>query len=709
MKDGNFNKKLGDMLNSEKIALPEELSSDNIEKLINEKVGIINPRRPVTYIGKRVIKTFASVAAVIVLLVGVLAVADVSMMRINEKKKDDVLNTVIEEKIEKSDYSQIEKLVLNYYKTIFSNRYNNYQSFGDKLANSVDDMLSDGIVMENVMDSIAPGNMSNGSTNSSMLETDTSHSSTNTQVSGVDEADIIKNDGRYIYYLTNNTIIITDCADSQNLNVVATIDFSSDNEYGNYVSEMYFYNNKLIVLFNKGRPLAQQYAETTNGVYDCIAYAVYCDTVVTIYDITDKANPKKEYTQKIDGDYVTSRITDGKLLTVSNYNIPYSYVGGDDFDEACNAVKDLSVPCYSVNDGEVVKIPADSIKCFDEETPTQYTVTMLLELENTDSEPKLNAYLGGGYEVYCTTEEMFIAESEYSYWSQEGEHIATDSNGVKFTETTHIYAFDITENGVIFKKDVVVGGGCINQFSMDKYGDYFRIATNGAKYNGQVATYVYVLDKDLNVVGFIEGIASGEQMKAARFMGNTLYLVTFYQTDPLFVIDLTDPTKPEIKGELKIPGFSSYLHPIGNNLVIGVGEGGTMNGTDGSAKVSLFDVSNPYNPKEIDNYTVADAYFDTDHKAFMTVDDDTFALCLIGYNYNSGEYNETYKIMMYDLSENGLVVHGEYDGFSWESGSAYYSGALRGAFINDAVFAVNSYGIKAYSMTTNELLGEAEF
>lgn len=711
MKNKDFMKKLSSELNSEEITLPENLSKENIESLINEKGGIVNPKRPVTHIGKRILKTVAAAAAVIVLLVGVLAVADISMMKISEKKKDDVLNTVIEEKIEQSDYSDIETIVLNYYKTIFSRSYGSYESFADKMSGAVNNMMSNGVVMEDADAALdfSSGSTSANNSSSGTAQPETSYSSTNVQVSGVDEADIIKNDGRYIYYLTNNVIIITDCENSENPKVVTTIDFSSDNEYGNYVSEMYLYNNKLIVLANKEKQLAQQYAETTNGVCDCITYALYCDTVVTIYDVTDKSTPKKEYTQIIDGDYVTSRVTGGKLLTVSNYNIPYNYVGGDDFDEACDAVKGLSVPCYSINGGEITKIPAGRIKCFDEEQPTQYTVTAVIDLENPDAEPKLNAYLGGGYEVYCTADEMFIAESLYSYWTMGEEFIVTDANGVKFQTATHIYRFDITDEGVIYDDDVVIGGTCINQFSMDKYGDYFRIATNGAKYGKDTATFVYVLDKDLNVVGYIENIAPGEQMKSARFMGNTLYLVTFYQTDPLFIIDLTDPANPEIKGELKIPGFSSYLHPIGNNIVIGVGEGGTMNGTDGSAKVSLFDVSNPCDPKEIDNYTVADAYFDSNHKAFMTVDADTFALCLTGYNYNSGNYNETYKIVMFDVSENGLIVHGEYAGYSWVSGSAYYSGALRGAFINDNIFAVNSYGIKAYSMTTNELLGEAEF
>lgn len=708
MKNNDFNKKLSDMLNSENITLPEELSKENIEKVINEKGGIINPKRPVTHIGKKVLKIVASASAVIVLLIGVVAVADISMMKISEKKKDDILNTVIEEKVEASDYSDIETLVLNYYKNIFSQSIGNYNSFSDKLIGAVDDMLSNGVTMGN--DAAAPGYTANtNSSNTNASQNNNSHSSTNVQVSGVDEADIIKNDGRYIYYLNNNILTITDCSDGKNMKIISQLDLSENFAHNGYASDMYLYNNKLIVLSNVETSIVDETAEKSMGTCDCIRYVMYYDTVINVYDVTDKANLTLEYTQTIDGSYLSSRFIDGRLIAVSNYSIPYGYVGGDDFDEACNAVKGLCVPHYNIDDGDVKKIASDRIKCFDEDAPTAYTVTAVININDLDAEPKLNAYLGGGYEVYCTANEMFIAEADYSYWSMEGEHVATDSNGMKFSATTHIYKFNITEDGVIYKNDVTVGGTCINQFSMDKSGDYFRIATNGSKHNGKTATYVYVLDNDLNVVGFLDNIAEDEQMKAARFMGNTLYLVTFYQTDPLFVIDLTDPTKPEIKGELKIPGFSSYLHPIGENLVIGVGEGGTINGTDGSAKVSLFDVSDPCNPKEIDNYTVAYAYFDANHKAFMTVDADSFALCLTGHGYTAGRYYEDYKIMMFDVTENGITVHGEYDAFSWSEGDSYYYSTLRGAFIGDTIFAVSGYGIKAYSMTTNELLGEAEF
>ena len=212
----------------------------------------------------------------------------------------------------------------------------------------------------------------------------------------------------------------------------------------------------------------------------------------------------------------------------------------------------------------------------------------------------------------------------------------------------------------------------------------------------------------MKIKGYLGGIAKGEEIYAARFMGKTLYLVTFYKTDPLFVIDLSDSKNPVLKGELKLPGFSSYLHPVGENLVVGIGVGGTQNGTDGSAKISLFDVSDPSNPKELDNYTVPDAWFDSDHRAFMTVDEDTFGVVITNYRYNmSYEYQESTSLILFDVSDEGIRVKGKY--LSLRVVDVSMANNCRGAFIGDTVFAVNSAGIAAYNMNSNEKLGEIRF
>lgn len=683
-------------LMNEDIVLPESLSAENIEKLINEKGGITDPKRIHSFPKKSVAK-WVSAAAIFAVLVGVVAVLGLGGNPPIEKENiDDAEQQVIIENhvAPPSDYSEIHKTVLTYYKDFYNSVHLTFTDSDDGFFDVI--LESFGTKNEAAMD-MAVGNnsASQGTTNSAPSaapeSSGTQHSTTNTQVQGVDEADIVKTDGKYIYYITNNTIRIVECNNDAKMNLVSKIKLTEYIDYDFYPSEMYLYNDTLVVVLRESSEY-QPVSYNANGVIcDCMCVAIKTDTVIKCFDISDRENPKETFTHKMTGEYISSRITDGKLITVAQFTIPYSSVKADNFDGACEVVKDICVPEYSVGDGELKKIPSDRINVFDEKSPTNYTVTSILNLNDISEEPKMNALLGGGNEIYCTKEEIFVAEPIYTTWTQDEELVATDSLGNKYEMATRVHKMDITDDGVNYIASVTVGGSCINQFSMDKNGDYFRIATNGWNYRtGNQKTMVYVVDKDMKIVGFLDNIAPSEQMKSARFMGNVLYLVTFMQTDPLFVVDLSVPEKPEIKGELKIPGFSVYLHPAGDGLLIGVGEGGTMTGTDGTAKISLFDVSDPYNLKELDNYsTGTNAMFSGNHKEFVVIDENTFAVTLY-YDYSCG------KIVVFSITDGGIVIDNIYDA---KTGSTY--GKTRGVFINDNVFVADEIGIISYK-TGNE-------
>lgn len=689
MKKTDFEKELSKKMSSEEITLPESLSAENIEKLIGEKGSIIEPKRIVSFPKKNVAK-WISVAATLVILIGVAAVVGLGNLPVEKENQinDEEQQQIIENHVaQTSDYSEIHKTVLSYYKEIYNRNY-------DLLTDS-DDGFFDGIFnfgsKDTAAENIASGNSSSSSATGT-LATDTEsastqHSTTNTQVQGVDEADIVKTDGKYIYYIVKNTINIVECDADGKMDIVSKIKLTDYIDYDFYPSEMYLYNDNLVVLLRETseyQPVS--YNNPYGAVCDCICTAIKTDTVIKCFDISDRANPEESFTHKLTGEYISSRVTDGKLITVAQFRIPYDSVRADDFDGACEVVKDVCVPEYSVGDGELKKIPSDRIKVFDEKNPTCYTVTSVLNIEDMSAEPKVNAFLGGAEEIYCTREEIFVAEQIYSTWSQNEELVVKDSLGYKHEMATRVHKMDITDDGVNYVASVTVGGMCINQFSMDKHGDYFRIATNGVEWNSKKReTMVYVVDKDMKIVGTLFGIAPEEQMKSARFMGDVLYLVTFMQTDPLFVVDLSDPENPEIKGELKIPGFSTYLHPAGDGLLIGIGEGGTMTGTDGTAKISLFDVSDPYNLKELDNYSTSSyAYFTGNHKEFVTVDDNTFAVV---FCYNNSEN----KLIVFSITDGGIVIDNIYNA---KTGAGY--GNTRGVFINDNVFVVNNIGIASY-------------
>ena len=678
----------------EDVTLPESLSAEKIEELLNENGKIVNPKRINRGKGAKITKTVVSLAASLILVVGLGITADRTKNYFDMNKQEQIITNQIAD----SDYSQIENVVLSYYRDIFNNQNNDdFELF--------EDVFDGGVKNESAMD-MAAGGSASGSASSSQNTNGgtaggTSFGETNTQVQGVDEADLIKNDGSYIYYLNNNKIIITDCRDSANMSIVSETELFEDTlTYNIFGSEMYLYDDKLIVVINESSDYEPVTNSSNGALCDCVCYALKTDTIIKVFDVADKTKPVLSYTQKITGNSVSSRMINDKLITVSQFSIPYYQISGDDFEDACYMLKSLCIPEYSVNGGELKKIPSDRIMMFDEESPTVYTVTSIIKLSDLSSEPCVNAFLGGAEDIYCTKEEIFVAENVYSIWSQSEDLVVTDDLGNKFDIATRVHKMDITDNGVNYVTSATVGGMSINQFSMDKNGDYFRIATNGWSYNGSnQKTMVYVLDKDMKIVGFLDDIAPGEQMKSARFLGDMLYLVTFMQTDPLFTVDLSDPANPELKGELKIPGFSSYLHPIGNGLVIGIGEGGTDSGLNGKGKISLFDVSDPASPKELDNYTTNYAgTLNSNHKAFLIIDENTFAVPF--YCYGVVEY-----IIVFSIENNGIIIDNTYDCLK---NSPYYNVA-RGTFIDSVFFAVNNNGIVAYDMATAEKFGEIKF
>ncbi len=717
MKNRNFSKELEKRLNSEEIALPESLSAESIENFIRENGEILSPKRRKPPIKNRIIKFTAAAAAVFTILIGIAAILNTSINHYELKKQDNI----VAQKTEDSDYSEVENVILSYFKNYYNDNYGNKNLYNNFLNN----------VTSSSKDHSAENGVPTLDESADTLAGSGSYSTTNLQVKDADEGDIIKNDGKYLYYIGNNKIYINDCRKPENMQTVSKIEFKTENGTEYYPREMYLYGGKMVVVLDKqtDSPDYNEYTTVFNGaaMSDCIAYVIPNDIEIRIYDISDKSNPKLENSFAVNGSYLASRIIGGKLLTVSNYHIPYSGCGMNTFGKSCDALKKVDIPRYSVNGGEDKKVSSDRIKIVNEDEPSNYIVTSLISLDNPESEPILDASLCSGQEIYCTDGNLFIAESECSYWYRGETHYVTDDRNINFSTVTHIYKYDITDEGVLYKAAATVGGICINRFSMDKSGDTFRIATCGAyadktETDGETVSVeiqedfsmVYTLDNDMKIIGYLGEIAKGENMQAARFMGDTLYLVTFYRTDPLFVIDLSDKTKPVIKGELKIPGFSSYLHPVGNNLVIGIGTGGDADGADNSAKISLFDVSEPENPKETDNYTVGNAYFNSNHKAFMTVDSNTFGISMIESYYNNAhDYCEDYSVLLMDFSKEGLTLRGKYKTAEYDENDSEKNSTvidvIRGAFIGNTVFVVNENGIAAYSMTDNSKTGEIKF
>ncbi len=411
------------------------------------------------------------------------------------------------------------------------------------------------------------------------------HSTTNIQVSGVDEADIVKTDGKYIYLVSDNEVFIMQAYPPEKAEVFSKITFNET-----YPAGMFVNDDRLAVL-------GCEYVNPYWGYYG--SFYEDTKTFVNIYDISNKTNPALLTNFTMSGSYFNSRMIGEYIYFVVSQQ---AYIDNDTV---------ILPKVYS--NGGIKKISASGIQYFNtSDSYYMYTTIVAMNVQDIAEKPTNKTILLGGTScMYVSLNNIYIAFPK--------------------SESTLVYRIYIENDTIEPMASGQVPGYVLNQFSMDEHDGYFRIATT----TGHVArildqatskNHVYVLDMNLSIAGKLEDLASGEKIYSARFMGDKCYLVTFKKVDPLFVIDLSEPTKPTALGKLKIPGFSDYLHPYDENHIIGIGKETVEAEEEDFAwyqgvKISLFDVSNVSNPKQIANYTIGDRGTDspilTDHKAFL--------------------------------------------------------------------------------------------
>ncbi len=319
-------------------------------------------------------------------------------------------------------------------------------------------------------------------------------------------------------------------------------------------------------------------------------------TYINVYDVSDKASHVLARNLTISGSYFNSRM-------IGNYVYAVVSQPADVLDEA------VALPKVYENT-KVSYVEPSSIYYADVVEPTYYTFTTFVGvniLDDAQQPTNMTIMMGGASTMYVSSDNMYVT---YPTWS-EGQY-------------TSIYRVRISEDSLVFEAKGSVPGYVLNQYSMDEQGGYFRIATN---WHGETQmNNVYVLDMSLAIVGKLENLAKNENLHSVRFMGDKCYLVTFKKTDPLFVIDLSQPANPQVLGKLKIPEYSDYLHPYDETHLIGVGKE-TVEAEVGDfawyqgLKLSLFDVSNVNNPRQLAKYVIGDRGTDSpalsEPKAFL--------------------------------------------------------------------------------------------
>jgi uncharacterized secreted protein with C-terminal beta-propeller domain len=463
------------------------------------------------------------------------------------------------------------------------------------------------------------------------------YSGTNVQVQGVDESDIVKTDGEYLYQVKNYEIIIVKAYPANELKVIARIPLLQ------HPREMYIDHNQLILIQDAAPRYDYPYPAPLDSASKSIMPPLYPIShnrvLVTVYDTSDKANPVKTDEFGTPGAYLSSRKIDNSIYVISNENVYQPFE-----------------PVYSINGQNYTK-PYDQIRYFPDMRLNSYVSIAQVRLSPNGSKLSLETFLGSSENVYCSTDNLYVAASHYrpSYYR---EGLLQDS------ESTVIYKFALG-GGVRYVNRGLVPGSVLNQFSMDEYEGYFRIATTNQRWStDRSSNAVYILNADMKQSGAIQDIAPGERIYSARFMGPRAYLVTFKQVDPLFVIDM-NPADPKILGKLKIPGFSNYLHPYGEHFLIGLGSEVETVGKATRAtglKLSLFDVADVNNPIEVDKTVIGTSGTFSEatgnHKALM-IYDNLLAFPATVYQgeggYSSFEFQGAY---VYNVSPQGFILQG---------------------------------------------------
>ncbi len=492
-------------------------------------------------------------------------------------------------------------------------------------------------------------------------ESSSSYSQTNVQVEGVDEADIVKSDGTYLYIVRQDSVtgagelLIVKAYPVEEAKVLSKISWGNNK----YISGIYINEDKLVVFIStwdnvKVMKESAEYYYSQNKMG------------IEIYDLQNREIPTLARNITLDGYYMNSRMIGKYVYVVSEfptYSVP----------------DEIILPTISMN-GEEKKV--DPTEVYYPNTPdVAYSFTTIFSFNTQDDSQapvQKTVLTGSASNIYVSLDNIFLTLTKYNYNQMEQTQ--------EYSEETMIYRVKIEDGDIKLEAEGSVPGHILNQFSMDEYNGYFRIATTTGQVffwgqgSSEQVNHLYVLDQSLKLVGKVENIAQGEKIYSVRFMGEQAYMVTFKKVDPFFIIDLKDPANPVILGWLKIPGFSDYLHPLDKNHIIGLGkdavpaEEGDFAWYQG-IKISVFDVTNVSAPIETSQFKIGDRGTDSpalsDHKAFLfKKDTGLMVIPVLVYKINEEQYSGEIPANAYGepawqgayvfnvSSDNGIVFKG---------------------------------------------------
>lgn len=496
-----------------------------------------------------------------------------------------------------------------------------------------------------------------GSTKEQLLCADATgdYSNTNVRQEGVDEADVAKTDGRYLYVLEDDGDYVSIVDTKTNMKKISEIKAPKDET----IEEFYLIekNKKVVMICSNSSD--DDYEDVEDVTRSSLISKQTEGTQVVTYDVQDKKHPKKVGKVSQSGEYESSRISDGYLYLFSNYWVPENWKKKHPetyipyVDDSLMKAKDICLP--------------DGMK------GCMYEIISAIDLKHPDKIADSKAIFSEGGDAYVSNKNIYYYEEE---WTGNGKQ-----------EKTLLRKLSYKKGKLAVVAQKTFKGYLNDSFSIDEYDGYLRMVVTRGKTNA-----VYVLDQKLKLTGKITNLAKDERVYSARFLGDTGYFVTYKEMDPLFSVDLSNPKNPKILGRLKIPGFSNYLHFYGEDKLLGIGMDVDKKGdvTDG-VKLSMFDISDKKNVKEEHKYTLKDVYstdVEWDYKAALIDVEKN----IIGFPAG-GENRQMYYLFNY-TEEKGFQCN--------MKEKIYGSDALstRGIYIKDRLYVIHGNVLKAYSLKT---------
>lgn len=588
MNESNNKDYIKEQFDDDGIKAPESLSEDNILKMLDSEDA--KQERVPTIIEWKLAKRKVTIkrimgvaAALIVAVFGISGIYSVMTAPPDTSVVNGELYTF------KSD-SEIKYLVKSMDHTSYQDDYDDrvYEtSEGLELLEESGSVDSTGPA-----DTAAPKSVSNSNTGSSS----SSHSETYLQVDDVDEADIVKTDGKYIYYVNEDREVVILSAKDGETEKVSTV---GAGDIDNYIHDIYIKGDTLVTV-------GRFYNGDDEG-----------STGIVVYDISDRSAPVMVSNFKQSGEIINSRMV-GDVLYLVTEDLVYQ---GERYMPKCG-------------DGDkYASLSPSDICCLPDPKSCSFIVLSAIDISSGEqSKYKTRAIFGATEDIYCNDHNLYAFSME---WDDKSEN-----------EYTRIARASLDGLDIKFNGTTKVRGYIVNRFAMDEADGYLRIATTSSRDDMDVNN-LYVLDPSLKEAGKVTGFARNESIKAVRYIGSKAYVITYEAIDPLFIIDLSDPKDPRIEGEVMIDGFSTLLVPAGKGKLLGIGHATGDNGYggeyDSGLKLVLFDISDPSDPKVLDSMEF--------ENMTSPAQDDSHALVI---NSEAGYYAIPYGIENYD--DVGLII-----------------------------------------------------